>query len=151
MMALAGEDWLHRRSPAEWIRAGLEELSVAQGAFAARNRRGGLASLRRAAGMALNGALSVEPNPVWGRTYVDHLRALAADECQVAGETLGASTQTRVPAAVIEAAKLLMDTAAPAPSVVLLRTPAQDHALVEAARDIIAHAYTIVVRHGRMP
>ncbi|HLK36192.1 MAG TPA: hypothetical protein VKU41_05525, partial [Polyangiaceae bacterium] len=71
--------WLLRLSPDEWIRAALGELARAEKAWSSGDLRGGAAGLRRAAGMALNGALIVEPNATWGRTYVEHLEGLAAD------------------------------------------------------------------------
>src|SRR4051812_48883771 len=71
--------WLFKLSPDEWIRAGLADLRRAEAAYKAKDVRGGLVGAKRAAGMALNGALIVEPAPAWGRTYVEHLKALAAD------------------------------------------------------------------------
>src|SRR5271155_3405359 len=73
-------DWLRKFSPDEWIRAALGELRRAEEAYKAHNAKGGLAGCKRAAGMALNGALIVEPNAEWGRSYVDHVMAVARDE-----------------------------------------------------------------------
>jgi hypothetical protein len=147
-MSLDSEDWLLKKTPAEWLRAGSEEATAGAAAVSARNFRAALTALRRAAGMALNGALIVEPNPSWGRTYVEHLQALAK-----ASQDTVPSGHTSIPPAVVAAAQQLMkgSVTTTAPSVLTLRTPAQEHALVEAARDIIAHAYTVVVRHGMMP
>ena len=69
--------WLRRLSPNEWIAAALGEVSRAEKAWAGGNARAGVAGLKRAAGMALNGALLVEPDDAWGRTYVEHVEALA--------------------------------------------------------------------------
>ena len=57
------DHWLWKLSPDEWIRAAMNELRGAEKAYAMRDARGGLASCRRAAGMALNGALILEPDP----------------------------------------------------------------------------------------
>jgi len=73
------QHWLFKFSPDEWIGAALREARSAETAFKMHNARGGLASAKRAAGMALNAALIVEPNEAWGRSYVDHLMALARD------------------------------------------------------------------------
>jgi HEPN domain-containing protein len=126
-------DWLRRYSPKEWIRAGMKELHLAEASYRQRNARAGLAGCKRAAGMALNAALIVEPNEAWKRTYVEHLRALAHD--------------TSVPAAVSAAAAVLIDMPLPGGEIVILRSPGQDEKVLEAARDVIAHAYAVVTRH----
>ena len=72
--------WLLKFSPDEWIRAAMSEVRRAEEAYKAHNARGGLAGAKRAAGMALNAALIVEPNEKWGRAYVDHVMALSRDE-----------------------------------------------------------------------
>ena len=126
--------WLLKLSPDEWIRAALGELKRAEGAYAQRNARAGLAGARRAAGMALNGALVLEPDDAWGRSYVDHLLAIARDE--------------HTPDRVKTAAKLLMETPLPGGgSLVAIRTASTDERVLEAARDVIAHAYAVVKRH----
>jgi HEPN domain-containing protein len=73
-------DWLRKLSPSEWIHAALGELKRAEVAYARGDTRAGVAGCKRAAGMALNGALIVVPNEAWGRSYVDHVAALARDE-----------------------------------------------------------------------
>lgn len=125
--------WLYRHSPREWLRAALAELSRAEEAYKSHNARAGHAGCLRAAGMALNGALIHEPNEAWGRTYVDHVEALARD---------GA-----VPEAVREAAARLASSKAPGGPVISLRSKASDERLLEAARDVMAHAYARVVVH----
>jgi HEPN domain-containing protein len=126
--------WLFKLSPDEWIRAALGDLRRAEQAYAQRNARAGLAGARRAAGMALNGALIVVPCEAWGRSYVDHLLALGRDES--------------VPAPVRESAKLLTDTPLPGGgSLVAIRTASSDAKVLEAARDVIAHAYAVVKRN----
>jgi hypothetical protein len=61
---------------------------------------------------------------------MDHLLALKAD----------------ANARVAEAAKTLVDTPLPGGEVVALRTAKADERVLEAARDLIAHAYAIVKR-----
>jgi hypothetical protein len=125
--------WLRKLSPREWIRAGLTELRQAEAAYAANSAKGALAGCKRAAGMALNGALLVEPNEAWGRSYVDHLMALERDES--------------VPDGVRAACKVLLGTHAPGHGVLPLRSRQGDARVVEAARDVMAHAYAVVERH----
>ena len=127
------DHWLRKYSPKEWIRAGMKELHLAERAYDQRNVRAGVAGCKRAAGMALNAALIVEPNEGWKRTYVEHLQALAKDET--------------VPEAVSAAARVLLDVPAPGAEIVILRTPGRDEKVLEAARDVIAHAYAVVMRH----
>ncbi len=129
-------DWLRRFSPDEWIRAALGELSRAEAAWGRGDARSGAAGVKRAAGMGLNAALLVEPDPRWGRTYVEHVTALSTDE--------------RVPEAVREACRRVLDAKAPSGDVVALRTPkgtAGNAAVFEAARDVVAHAWAVVKRH----
>lgn len=125
--------WLFRLSPDEWVRAALAELGAAERAFRQHNARAGHASARRAAGMALNAALIVEPNPAWGRSYVEHLAALARE-----GEA--------VPSPVRDAARLLTEAPTPGAALVALRSNASDERLLEAARTVMAHAYARVKR-----
>jgi len=126
------EHWLLRLSPEEWMAAAMNELRRAEVAFGARQASAALASLKRAAGMALNAALLRVPDAAWGRTYVEHLRAVAE-----AGNT---------PAPVREAARVLLEARPPGGQVVLLRTPSNELRLLEAARTVMAHAYAIA--HG---
>lgn len=126
--------WLFKLSPDEWIRAGLSDLDRAKAAYDANHPRAGLAGAKRAAGMALNGALIVEPDELWGRTYVEHIAALGRDG--------------KVPERVREACRELTEAGAPAAAkLVTLRTSSQEHRVLEAARDVIAHAYAVVKRH----
>jgi hypothetical protein len=128
--------WLRRLSPDEWISASLGELRQAEAAYARNDARAGLAGCKRAAGMALNGALLVEPNEVWGRSYVDHVAALASD--------------TSVPEAVRAACKVLLETHGHQrrSDVLSLRSKAGDTKVLDAARDVMAHAYVVVKRHA---
>jgi HEPN domain-containing protein len=126
-------DWLRRLSPDEWIRAALGELQRAEAAYGRGDARGGAAGVKRAAGMALNAALLVEPNESWGRTYVEHVGALAKD--------------LRAPEAVRAACRAVLEAKAPSAGVVNLRTPRTDEQVLEAVRDVIAHAWAVVKRH----
>ena len=124
--------WLFKLAPDEWVRAAMGELRRAEEAYAKRNGRAGLAGARRAAGMALNGVLIVAPNDAWGRTYMDHLLALKGD----------ADALPRIR----EAAATLVDTPLPGGAIVSLRTANADERVLEAARDLIAHAFAVVKR-----
>ena len=127
------EHWLLRYSPKEWIRAAMKEMRLAEASYAQRNLRAGIAGCKRAAGMSLNAALIVEPNPGWKRTYVEHLQALGNDET--------------VPPAVSLAARTILGAPAPSTTLVILRSPQADDTVLEAARDVIAHAFAVVTRH----
>ncbi len=126
--------WLKKLSPDEWIRAALTEVRRAEEAYARGDARGGLAGCRRAAGMGLNAALVVRPVEAWGRSYVDHLRALAGDGS--------------APDAVRKACRLLLDTQPPGAPLVTLRGPRGHAAVVEAAKDVMAHGYALVKREA---
>lgn len=128
--------WLFKLSPDEWIRSATGELRRAEEAYARKNARAGLAGARRAAGMALNAALIVEPNDGWGRSYMDHLLAVRR------GEDVG------VPQAVRDACAVLVETPLPGGELVALRTASADVRVLEAARDVVAHAYAVVKRRG---
>jgi HEPN domain-containing protein len=125
--------WLRRFSPDEWVHQALAELRRADVSLKGRDRTAGLAGSRRAAGMALNGALLCEPNEAWGRSYVDHLRALARDET--------------IPARVREGCQHLMEVHPPGGGILTLQSPRSDERLLEAARDVMAHAYAVIKRH----
>jgi HEPN domain-containing protein len=125
--------WLNKLSPDEWIQASLAELRRAEARVKAHDLSGGLAGCKRAAGMALNGALIVEPNESWGRSFVDHVSALTKDES--------------VPARVREACTELLTSRAPGVDILRLRSPRSDERLLDAARDVMAHAYAIIKRH----
>jgi hypothetical protein len=126
-------DWLRRHAPREWVQVALAELRRASAAFEAKDMGAGLAGCKRAAGMALNGALLVEPNEAWGRSYVDHVRAL--------------STEAGIPEAVRSACSVLLEARPPNPHLLTLRVPGGNDRALEAARDIMAHALAVVMRH----
>ena len=79
--------WLLRLSVAEWIDAARRELTLASDPEA--HRRRVITHLRRGAGMGLNACLAAthaegaaaldDACRVWGRSYMDHLRAVASD------------------------------------------------------------------------
>jgi HEPN domain-containing protein len=125
--------WLRRLSPDEWIRAALSELARAEVEWQKGQLRAGAVGVNRAAGMALNAALIVEPAHDWGRTYVEHLEALAVDPS--------------APQAVRDACRRVLDSRLKSGDIVSLRTPRAHVAVIEAARDVIAHAWAIVKRH----
>jgi HEPN domain-containing protein len=128
----ARPDWLSRLTPEAWIQQALTELGRAEARLAAHDRSAGVLGLRRAAGMALNGALSINWRP-WGRTYVEHLRAIADD--------------ASVPDAVRAAARVLNDAQVDQqPGVVRLTPPSESARWLEAAKTVMAHAYAVV--HG---
>jgi HEPN domain-containing protein len=130
--------WLYKLSPEEWIRAAMSELHRAEEAYQRKNGRAGLAGARRAAGMALNGALIVHPADAWGRSYMDHLLALKADDSEL------------VPPRIREACRILLETPLPGGELVAIRTSSADERVLEATRDVIAHAYSIVKRNGEI-
>ena len=72
--------WLHRLDAVEWLHAADNELSRAEEALSRKQQRPGLAGARRAAGMAWNAVLVGAEDETYGRSYMDHLKALAADE-----------------------------------------------------------------------
>lgn len=85
-MAPTPEHWLLRLSAEHWLRAATTELCDC--AASTTSRRAALSHARRSAGMALNGVLvaffeghgDLEATcKRWGRSYMDHLRALAVE------------------------------------------------------------------------
>jgi hypothetical protein len=130
---MAGVDpshWLFRLTPTEWLAAADTELEHAAEKLAARAARPGVTHARRAAGMAWN-ALMAEPEPAtsesmiarFGRSYMEHVVALASDE-HVAPELRAA-------------AETLRDTPPAPPELIQLGKP--DLRVLEAARAIVEH------------
>jgi HEPN domain-containing protein len=115
--------WLHRFDAEEWLRAAANELARAEEALAHKQQRPGVAGARRAAGMAWNAVLVQAEDERYGRSYMDHLKTLAADE--------------RVPDAVRAAAQQLLE-APLATNVIALGRGDTRHA--DAARVIIDEA-----------
>jgi HEPN domain-containing protein len=116
--------WLHRLRSAEWLAAADTELDQCAGALARRAFRPGVTHARRAAGMALNAVLVAAEHPSWGRSYMEHVAALADD--------------ASMPDDVRAAARLLRETPAAAPDLVTLGKP--DLRALEAARAIVEWA-----------
>jgi hypothetical protein len=72
--------WLHRLSPDEWLAAADTELAHCQETLSRRAFRPGVTHARRAAGMALNAVLALREDNHYGRSYMDHVMALAQDK-----------------------------------------------------------------------
>jgi len=137
MFAPDPDHWLFKLSPEQWMNAAMNELKRAEDAYKRRDVRAGLAGAKRAAGMALNGALIVKPNDAWGRSYVEHVEALAKDPS--------------APKDVRDACALLLRAPSPGSTIVGLRTKTQDDKVLEAARDVMAHALSIVMQGWDLP
>jgi HEPN domain-containing protein len=117
------DHWLYRYSAEEWLRAAANELRTAEEALRRKQQRAGVAGARRAAGMAWNAVLVGAPEERYGRSYMDHLKALVGDEA--------------VPAAVRQAARSLLE----APLATDVVTLGQgDTSLARAAEAILVHA-----------
>ena len=80
------DHWLWRLDAPSWLAAARAELEL--GRAHASSRRTAVTHARRAAGMALNAALvemasrgwtREQCEHAWGRSYIDHLRALAVE------------------------------------------------------------------------
>lgn len=121
--------WLHRLTPAEWLAAADTELAHAAEKLAARAARPGITHARRAAGMAWNAFMAFTPELTdeaiarFGRSYMEHVVALAGDD-QV-GPPLRA------------AAQVLRDTPPAPPELIQIGKP--DLSALEAARAIVEH------------
>lgn len=117
-------DWLERLSAAEWIAAAENEIEHCRRALESRSYRAGVTHARRSAGMACNAVLRLAFNPAWGRSYMDHIFALADDP--------------DAPARVRASARLLVDTRPVPPELVTLGKP--DLSTLTAANEIISWA-----------
>lgn len=124
--------WLHRLTAAEWLAAAETELHHAEAALARRAMRPGVTHARRAAGMAWNAVLVERPDDRAGRSYMEHVVALATDAA--------------LPLEVQQAAQRLRDTPAMPPELVRLGRP--DLAPVEAARLVLDHARRLTAKIG---
>jgi HEPN domain-containing protein len=123
---MSGSDpnhWLRRLSPEDWLQAAENELLRARHALHTKQQRPGVAGARRAAGMAWNAVLSIAPDEAYGRSYMDHLKAMATD--------------ATVPETIRDAARQLV--AAPLETK-LVQLGAGDEHLADAAAAIVAHA-----------
>jgi hypothetical protein len=123
---MAGKDpshWLYRFAPDEWLRAAENELRRAERALRERQRRAGVAGARRAAGMAWNAVLYLAADERYGRSYLEHLKALAVD---------GAVPEpVRIAAAALVAAPLTTE---------VVSLGRGDTRLADSAHTILAHA-----------
>jgi len=99
MPAVDPDHWLYRLTPADWLKAAEVELARATEALVAKSHRAGLTGARRAAGMALNAILAVALDDAYGRSYMDHLKALAVDKSVSAGIQAAASALLTTPLA----------------------------------------------------
>ncbi|MFO7563662.1 MAG: hypothetical protein R6X02_13525 [Enhygromyxa sp.] len=81
---LDADHWLWRLSDRDWLAAAERELELGRERIS--TRRTAITHARRAAGMALNGVLVTMAargwsrercETIWGRSYVEHLRAIA--------------------------------------------------------------------------
>jgi hypothetical protein len=116
--------WLYRLSAAEWLAAAETELAHAEAALQRRATRPGVTHARRAAGMAWNAVLVGNPDERAGRSYMEHVAALADDPS--------------APAEIRQAAQRLRDTPALPPALITLGRP--DLGPADAARAILDHA-----------
>jgi HEPN domain-containing protein len=114
--------WLYRLSADDWLAAADTELHHAEEKLAARSFRPAITHARRGAGMALNAVLVLQENDRWGRSYMDHVVALTADES--------------VPDEVRADAQLLREIPPAPPELITLGKP--DRRALDAARRITA-------------
>ncbi|MFM2153078.1 MAG: hypothetical protein RL199_1513 [Pseudomonadota bacterium] len=72
------DHWLLRLTAEDWMRAGVVEYDRGVEALAARNARQASVHAVRAAGMGINALLRDTPDERYGRSYAEHLTAVAA-------------------------------------------------------------------------
>jgi hypothetical protein len=135
---MAGPDpshWLHRLTPDEWLAAAQTELAACEGALVRRVYRTGVTHARRGAGMALNAVLAIEAHEHWGRSYMEHVAALAGDPI--------------APDLVRTAAHDLVNTPPAPPELVRLGKP--DLHVLESARTILGWARARVAALAAAP
>jgi hypothetical protein len=120
--------WLHRLDAAEWLAAAATELAHAQEKLSRRAVRPGVTHARRAAGMAWNAVLVSTPDDRYGRSYMEHVVALAQTPAD----------DRSIPADVRAAAQLLRDTPTQPPPLIAIGKP--DLSALEAARRILDFA-----------
>ncbi len=120
--------WLHRLDAAEWLAAAGTELAHAEEKLSHRSVRPGVTHARRAAGMAWNAVLVIAPDERYGRSYMEHVVALAQ----------GPDDDPSIPATVRAAARLLRDMPAAPPQLITIGKP--DLSALDAARAIVEFA-----------
>ena len=118
--------WLHRLTSDEWLAAAETELRLGEEALGRRAVRPAVTHARRAAGMGLNAILTLTEDARFGRSYMDHVVALA---------TL---SDVDTPTEVRAAAQRLRDTPATPPTLITIGKP--DTRLLEEARRITRYA-----------
>ena len=121
--------WLHRLDAGEWLAAAETELRHAEEALGRRATRPGVTHARRAAGMALNAVLVGADRPAWGRSYMEHVVALADD--------------ASAPEPVRAAARMLREAPSQPPALIQIGKPdlaplQAASAIVDWARDVIS-------------
>jgi hypothetical protein len=122
--------WLYRLDAAEWLAAAATELAHCEDKLAHRAVRAGVTHARRAAGMAWNAVLVTAPEPDarYGRSYMEHVVALAE----------WPDDDTSIPAGVRDAARRLRDTPAAPPPLITIGKP--DRSPLDAAKTIVDFA-----------
>jgi hypothetical protein len=73
------EHWLFRLTGEEWHLAAERERTLCLEQLERRSVRAGVTHARRAAGMAWNAVLWLHEDPRYGRSYMEHIHALADD------------------------------------------------------------------------
>ncbi len=124
--------WLNRLTAEEWLAAAATEIGHAEEALGRRAPRPGVTHARRAAGMAWNAVLTRHPDERAGRSYMEHVVALAGDPA--------------IPEEVRAAAQRLRDTAPRPPELVTLgsRAGQPDLGPAQDARLILDHALRLL-------
>lgn len=120
--------WLYRLDAAEWLAAAETELAHTQEKLLHRSVRPGITHARRAAGMAWNAVLVTALDERYGRSYMDHVVALAQTP----------DDDATIPSEVRAAAQLLRDTPATPPQLIAIGKP--DMRALEAAKTIVDFA-----------
>ena len=135
-MVDASQHWLWRLDAGAWLASAEAELEQAQ--TRRDSRRAALTHARRAAGMALNAVLvawaarddraRADVETIWGRSYMDHLRVVAA----------GAMSGP-LPATAAATAQLVLSAPVAATPLVQLRASASSDldAALQAAADLV--------------
>ena len=129
------QHWLRRLTAEEWQRAAEHELSLCLARLQQRSVRAGVTHARRAAGMAWNAVLLHGEDPAYGRSYMEHVVALATDAAQ--------------PEAIRTAARLLGSAPTLPPTLIQIGKP--DLSAHEAAAAIVAHARALVAAASGTP
>lgn len=122
--------WLYRLSAEEWLASAETELRHCADTLRRRAFRPGVTHARRAAGMAWNAVLVESLDERYGRSYMEHVIAMAADD--------------HVPVESRRAAQYLRDTPPASPELLTLGKP--DLGPLDAARTIVDFAKARVFR-----